>query len=106
MTKSWVYQYGDTTIEVKNSWINGCALYVNGKLQDKEMAVGPINIIVHIIVQIFEPEYVLEGKLETGEEIRAKLGGIVLQCMVRVDHQVLTPLPKAPKTSRKARGGT
>lgn len=78
MKKSWTYQYGKNTIIVNNSWFGGCELYVNGQLQDKKTGTTLTDN--------------LQGKLETGEEIKASLGGtFTIQCSLFIDNKIQTP---------------
>jgi len=75
--KKWTYRYGENTIEVVNSW-NKCELHVNGQVQD-------INTTI-----ILSSPFTLQGKLKSGEEIRATIGGtFIIGCTMVVDNKVL-----------------
>ena len=65
----WKYQYNGNTIEVKNGFTT--ELIVNGQQQDKFKGIAITSDFLN-----------LRGKLESGEEITASLGGkqIRTQC--------------------------
>ena len=78
MAKAWTYRYNGNTIEVRNS-IAGEELFVNGKLQDKKTGLKLSSD--------------LKGKLDSGEEIKASLGGAVkMQCSLFVNNELQTPI--------------
>ena len=77
MAKQWTYKYGQNTIVVENQ-LSGEKLLVNGELQDEKVGLS------------FRSE--LRGKLASGEEIKATLGGnLTVQCKLFVDNKLLTP---------------
>ena len=81
MKKSWTHKYNESTIVVNNSWFGGCELWVDGQLQDKKTGVTD--------------ESDLRGKLESGEEIKASLGGaITIKCSLFINNRLQNPLPK------------
>lgn len=81
MAKTWTYQYGDNTIVVENNWFGGEKLYVNGELQYHNRGVKLNSAVT--------------GKLKTGEEIKASLGGtITVKCSLFIDNKLQTPLPR------------
>ena len=75
--RTWVYQYGAYTIMAKNFW-NGCELYVNGRLMDEAKGMFATK---------------LRGKLDNGEEVRAKMksGLLTIKCSLFVGKQKLRP---------------
>lgn len=78
MAKTWTYKYGSNTIEVKNG-VAGEELYVNGQLQDKKTGIK------------FSSD--LKGKLDSGEEIKASLGGaITVKCNLFVNNELQAPV--------------
>jgi len=78
MAKTWTYQYSGNTIEVKNT-LTMAELFVNGKLQDKHTGLD------------FSGK--LTGKLNSGEEIKAALGGILsVGCDLFIDSELQTPI--------------
>jgi len=80
MAKTWTYKYGGNTIEVKNSVFSGEELRVNGRLQNKQ-----VNLL----------SAQLTGKLDSGEEIKANIGGTwTIKCRLFIDHVLQEPLPK------------
>ena len=80
MTKSWTYKYGEDTIVVENSWVDGEKLYVNGELHDHNRGVKANGSVV-------------KGKLASGEEVKASLGGTVtIECSLFIDNKLQTPL--------------
>ena len=80
MAKTWTYKYGGNTIVVTNSMFSGEELTVNGRLQDKQ-------------VNLFSAQ--LTGKLDTGEEIKANIGGTwTMQCRLFINHVLQEPIPK------------
>jgi len=77
MAKFWTYRYGEDEIMVKNTWFDGCELYINGQMTDKSNG-------------LFEGK--LQGKLKNGEEIKATLGGgMTIKCALFVDGKLLNP---------------
>lgn len=77
MSAEWTYRYGDNTIVVKND--SSIVLLVNGEIQDKK---DGIRLSAD-----------LSGRLETGEEIKASLGGTWgIKCSLFVDNQLQTPV--------------
>jgi len=80
MAKTWTYKYGDNTIEVVNR-ASGEELRVNGELQDKQTGISDRSK--------------LWGKLPTGEEIKASLGGVLtIECSLFIDNKLQTPIGK------------
>jgi hypothetical protein len=78
MAKQWVYKYGQNTITVENTWFSGEKLYVNGALQDESRGLKLSGS--------------LRGKLDTGEEIKATLGGtFTVGCSLFIDNKLQTP---------------
>lgn len=78
MAKVWTYKYGDNTIVVKNTAAEE-ALYVNDQLQDKKNGIALRSD--------------LTGKLKTGEEIKASLGGMLsVECTLFVDNVLQEPV--------------
>ena len=77
MSTEWIYKYGVDTIVVKNS--NPIELLVNGEVQDKK---DGLRLSAD-----------LSGRLKTGEEIKASLGGTWgIKCSLFVDNQLQTPV--------------
>lgn len=75
--RKWTYKYGDNIIEVKNEKVIG--LYANGKLLDSIKG-------VHFSAN-------LKGKLDTGEEVQASLGGFfTIECKLAVNYVYLAPV--------------
>ena len=73
----WTYRYGEHTIVVKNAVET--TLHVNGQLQDKVMG---------IMLQA-----TLTGKLDSGEEIKVQIGGILnVECHLFIDNVLQTPI--------------
>jgi len=78
MAKTWTYQYNGSTIEVKNS-MTLAELYVNGELQDNQKGLD------------FSGR--LTGKLKSGEEIKASLGGnLSIECSLFINNELQTPI--------------
>jgi len=78
MARTWTYHYNGSTIEVKNS-LTLAELYVNGKLQDNHNGLS------------FSGK--LTGRLESGEEIKASLGGsFSIECSLFVNNELQTPI--------------
>lgn len=76
--QSWKYKYGENEIDVMHDTIsNKSELYVNGQLQDKNtMMTTELN-----------------GKLESGETIRARVGGFfTIKCALQIDNKLLQPI--------------
>ena len=74
MAKKWIYQYDNNTILVENK-VSGETLTVNGEVQDKKTGIA------------FRSE--LRGRLPSGEEIKATLGGnLTVQCTLFVDNKL------------------
>jgi len=82
MAQTWTYQYNGNIIEVKNGWTT--ELLVNGQQQDKFTGIAITS------------ELNLKGKLESGEEVKASLGGnkMVTQCSLYINDELQIPLPK------------
>lgn len=79
--KIWKYKYNDNEILVKNKGINGEELYVNDKLQDKNLVSCGLETAK------------LSGKLSTGEEIKVSLGGFwKVHCCLFVDNVLQEPV--------------
>lgn len=80
MARKWRYEYSSHEIVVKNS-AAGEALYVDEKLQDLKRGLTSRSE--------------LHGKLPSGEEIKATLGGIfVMHCDLFIDNKYQTPIVK------------
>ena len=78
MAKQWTYRYDKNIINVENS-IKGEKLSINGEVQD--MRTGLTFRRVE-----------LKGKLPSGEEVRASLGGNwTIQCNLFVDNKLQAP---------------
>lgn len=76
MGSIWTYNYAGNTILVKNSFKT--ELYVNGELQD---ALGGLNLKAE-----------LNGKLASGEIIKASIGGTFdVVCTLSIDDVVQEP---------------
>ena len=76
MAKKFVYQYGADTIMVTNS-MTTAELFVNGEQQDNFTG--------------FSTACVLNGKLKSGETIRATLGGTwSIKCKLFIDNTLIT----------------
>lgn len=77
MGSVWTYKYGQNTIVVKNE--KATELYVNGELQDRKTG---LSLKAN-----------LNGKLQSGEEIKASLGGVFdVECSLFVDNVLQTPV--------------
>lgn len=77
MSTQWTYKYGDDTIVVKND--GPIELLVNNEIQDKKDGVR------------FSAD--LSGRLKTGEEIKASLGGFWgIKCNLFVDNVLQEPV--------------
>lgn len=77
--KNWKYKYQNTIIEVKNSALK-VELFIDGNLQDIRRGA-------------FVPSAPLTGKLETGEEVKAVLGGdFKIECSLFVNNMALEPI--------------
>lgn len=77
MGSIWTYKYGKHTIVVKNE--KATELYVNNELQDRKTGIT------------LKAE--LTGKLESGEQIKASLGGVIdVECNLFVDNVLQTPV--------------
>ena len=73
----WIYKYGENTIIVVNR-ISGETLIVNGEIQDQKKGIK------------FKSE--LRGKLSSGEEIKATIGGnSEMICSLFIDNKLQTP---------------
>ena len=78
--KTWKYIYGSDTIQVANR-SHVAELIVNGEVQDRRRG-----------LTVTMP---LTGKLQSGEEIKADLGGVfVMQCTLFVDNKLQEPIHK------------
>ena len=76
MDNTWQYKFGKHTITVKNG--KATELYVDDKLQDRKTGIS-MNAV-------------LTGKLETGEAIKASLGGLLkVECSLFVDNVLQKP---------------
>lgn len=79
MSTEWTYRYGDNTIVVKNE--GAMELLVNGEVQDRKDGIR------------FSVD--LSGKLKTGEEIKASLGGTWgIKCNLFIDNVLQEPIEK------------
>lgn len=79
MSSEWTYKYGDNNIVVKNDGV--IELLVNGQIQDKKEGI--------------RTSVDLSGKLGTGEEIKASLGGFWgIKCNLFVDNVLQVPVSK------------
>lgn len=79
MSSEWTYKYGDNDIVVKNDGV--IELLVNGQIQDKKEGIR------------FSVD--LSGKLGTGEEIKASLGGFWgIKCNLFVDNVLQVPVSR------------
>lgn len=77
MSARWTYQYNDNTIVVRNDGV--IELLVNGQIQDKKEGIR------------FSSE--LTGRLATGEEIKASIGGFWrIKCNLFIDHVLQVPI--------------
>lgn len=77
--KVWKYKYNNDVIEVKNSALK-VELFVNNVLQDVRKGA-------------FVPSTPLIGKLETGEEVKAAIGGdFKIECSLFVDNMIQEPV--------------
>lgn len=75
--KSWKYKYDANEIEVRNG--SALELYVNGELQDVKYGVSD--------------NADLFGKLESGETIKASVGGILkVKCSLFIDNALQNPV--------------
>ena len=78
MVKKWVYEYGQNTIIIENRWFSGEKMYVNGELHDESKGIKLSGT--------------LRGKLESGEEIKATIGGTFsIGCSLFIDYKLQTP---------------
>ncbi len=78
MTNKWTYTYNGTEIVVTNG-IDGTGLFVNGELQDEKNGLSLSTD--------------LEGKLPTGEKVKASLGGMfTLKCSLFIDNKLQEPI--------------
>jgi hypothetical protein len=74
--KHWHFKYKGHDIEVRNSWIKGEMLLVDGELQDERTGFGVRSVLMGRIRNG-------EGQ---GESIKASLGGwFVIGCIVFID---------------------
>lgn len=77
MSVQWTYKYGDNTIMVKNE--GAVELLVNNEIQDKKEGI--------------RTKVDLSGKLKSGEDIKASLGGFWgIKCNLFVDNVLQTPV--------------
>lgn len=78
MAKQWTYKYGENTIVVKNEKVVG--LYVNDKLIDSVKGT------------VFRAN--LKGKLDTGEDIQATVGGdfFTVDCKLAINSFYMAPI--------------
>ncbi|MCL1916937.1 MAG: hypothetical protein FWG14_01270 [Peptococcaceae bacterium] len=77
--KVWKYQYGENIIEVRNKDGLGSDLFVNGQKQDEKLGIR------------FSSTH--NGKLDSGEEVKASLGGTwKIECSLFVDNKLQTPI--------------
>ena len=78
---TWTYHYNDNTIVVKDLGIKGEELFVNDQLQDKKVGSN------------YQSN--LNGRLETGEEIKVCIGGFLKpECILFVNNVLQTPIEK------------
>ena len=94
MAKKFVYQYGADTIMVTNS-MTTAELFVNGEQQDNFTG--------------FSTACVLNGKLKSGEIIKATIGGaLTIKCKLFIDNMLIkegvhhqpTPKQAQPKQTQ------
>ena len=77
MSYRWQYRYGNSLIEVVNE--TAVQLIVDNEVQDKKEGIR-FNVD-------------LNGKLKTGEQIKASLGGTFkIKCNLFVDNVLQTPI--------------
>lgn len=77
MGSVWTYKYKDHIIVVKNQ--KTTELYVDNTLVDSISG-------IHLKIE-------LNGKLDSGEEIKARLGGpIDVECLLSIDNVILDPI--------------
>ena len=77
MSVQWTYKYGDNTIVVKNE--GAVELLVNNEIQDKKEGI--------------RTKVDLSGKLKSGEDIKASLGGFWgIKCNLFVENVLQTPV--------------
>lgn len=77
MGSVWTYKYGESTIIVKNEKV--VQLLVDGEVQDEKKGISL--------------KAVLTGKLKSGQEIRATLGGVVdVKCNLLIDDVLQEPV--------------
>ena len=80
MPKKWTYKYNQNTIIIENSII-GETLTINGEIQDKKTGITPLSLLKGAE---------LIGKLPSGEEVKANLGGFfTTTCTLFVDNKLL-----------------
>ena len=74
----WKYKYGENIIEIRSWDLGGCELRVNGQIQDKHKGIH------------FGTGRILNGKLDSGEEIQARPGAVFSEPVLTVDNKLVT----------------
>jgi len=79
MAKSWLYKYGEDTINVVNKGFDGSELYVNGELRDQNNGLS------------FSEQ--LSATLKNGESVKVTLGGaFTVKCSLFVNEKLQEPV--------------